>query len=246
MIRNYHSDKITGHISRDSTAIKAREKPVNRKKDASIIKPKQKRGRPGKENICIKPAKTKRLARQISQSSAKSLKELDKKCSWGCKKNSQGNISFWKGYKLHLDVTDFGIPVTAVVTGANVHDSQIAIPMEKLAERNITHLYSLMDSAYDAPEILKYINSRGRVAIVDHNKRRKDTRAPMEGAVKERYKTRTIVERSNSHLKDWLLPSKLTVKGYEKINFCLMSGVLCLAALKILQNFILPAFETAA
>jgi hypothetical protein len=39
-------------------------------------------------------------------------------------KNSQGNVSFWMGYKLHLGVTDLGIPVTAVVTGANVHDSQ--------------------------------------------------------------------------------------------------------------------------
>lgn len=87
---------------------------------------------------------------------------MDNDCTWGCKRNSQGNVQFWKGYKLHLDVTDSGIPVTAVVTGvghshvtfsllanvseANVHDSQVAIPMKKLKQRNITRLYSLSDA----------------------------------------------------------------------------------------------------
>jgi hypothetical protein len=47
-------------------------------------------------------------------------------------------------------VTDIGLPVTAIVTGANVHDSQAAIPMEKLTEKKVQHLYSLMDAAYDA------------------------------------------------------------------------------------------------
>ncbi|MDR2897939.1 MAG: transposase [Spirochaetaceae bacterium] len=50
-------------------------------------------------------------------------------CSWGCKKNSQGNVETTKGYKLHLDVSDLGFPLTAIVTGANVHDSQLAIPI---------------------------------------------------------------------------------------------------------------------
>ena len=33
------------------------------------------------------------------------------------------------------------------ITGANVHDSQIAFPLEKLSERNVCPLYSLMDAA---------------------------------------------------------------------------------------------------
>jgi len=44
-------------------------------------------------------------------------KALNTDCAWGCKKNSLGNVSFWKGYKLHLDVTEMGIPVTAILTG---------------------------------------------------------------------------------------------------------------------------------
>ena len=67
---------------------------------------------------------------------------------------------FWKGYKLHLDVTDWGLPVTAVVTGASVHDSQVALPMEKVTERRVQHLYSVMDSTYDAPKIRGYIQGR--------------------------------------------------------------------------------------
>ena len=118
--------------------------------------------------------------------------------------------------------------------------------MEKLTERNVTHLYSLMDAAYDASEIRGYIAARGRVALIDHNKRRNDSREPMDPAMKQRFKTRSTVERSNAHLKDWLLPSKLMVRGHTKVTFCLMAGVVCLAATKILQYFILPTLESAA
>jgi len=52
---------------------------------------------------------------------------------------------------------------------------------------------------------------------------------------KEQYKARTVVERANSHLKDYLLPKSIYVKGYRKVNFVLQIGVLCLAAIKILQ-----------
>ena len=246
MVREYHAGRLVGHISRDSTAICAREKPANKKKDVKLPKkPKRKRGRPRKGEI-RPPKEPTRLHKQLSRSSGEALRELDSACAWGCKKNSQGNVQFWKGYKLHLDVTDVGIPVTAVVTGANVHDSQTAIPMEKLTERNITHLYSLMDSAYDAVEIRDYITARGRVALIDQNKRRNDSRKPMDSAAKKRFRIRSTVERSNSHLKDWLLPSKLMIRGYTKVTFCLMSGVLCLAAMKILQYYILPALESAA
>jgi transposase len=246
IVREYHSEQLVGHISRDSTAIVAREKPVNKKKDVAIQnKSKRKRGRPRKGES--RPEKQKkRLVRQVAMTSGRALKELDTACAWGCKKNSRGNVQFWKGYKLHLDVTDTGIPVTAVVTGANVHDSQTAIPMEKLTERNVTHLYSLMDAAYDAPEIRGYIGARGRVALIDHNKRRKDSREPMDPAMKHRFRIRSTVERSNAHLKDWLLPSKLMVRGHKKVTFCMMAGVVCLAAIKILQHGILPALEARA
>ena len=63
------------------------------------------------------------------------------------------NIETTRGYKPHLDVSDSGFPLTAVITAANVHDSRLAIPMEKMTEQKVTFCYSLMDAAYDAQTI---------------------------------------------------------------------------------------------
>jgi IS5 family transposase len=241
MVSQYHEGRIVGHVSRDSTAIAVREKPVNKKRDVAISTgPKRKRGRPRKGETCP-PKEPRRLERQLRMKPGKALKELDSNCAWGCKKNSQGNVSFWKGYKLHIDVTDTGIPITAIVTGANVHDSQVAIPMEKLTERKITFLYSVMDSAYDAAPVATYSTGKGRVSLIDPNKRRGNEHREFAPAQKERFKIRTTVERANAHLKDWLIPAQIFVRGVKKVSFQLLCGVLCLAALKILQYFILPA-----
>jgi len=242
MVREYHEGILVGHISRDSTAICAREKAINKKKE--IIKPKRKRGRPRKGEVRQKEPT--RLTRQLSMKSGKAYRELNSNCAWGCKKNSQGKQQYWKGYKLHLDVTDMGLPTAALVTGANVHDSQVSIPLEKITEKNLTHLYSVMDAAYDAPEIRLYSETQGRVALIDHNKRRGELREPMDPAMKQRYKIRSTVERANAHLKDWLWPAKIMVRGYSKVNFTLMAGVLCLAVMKILQYFILPVLDPVA
>ncbi len=48
-------------------------------------------------------------------------------------RNSQGNDEYWCGYKLHWDVTYGGrIPVSCILTSANVHDSQVALPLMAL------------------------------------------------------------------------------------------------------------------
>jgi transposase len=246
MVKEHHEGRIVGHISRDSTAIAARETPVNRKRDVASApaKPKRKRGRPRKGEV--RPAKEPtQIEVQLKRSARASLSKLSKSCAWGCKKNSQGNVSTWKGYKLHLDVSDIGFPITAIVTGANVHDSQAAIPMEKLTGRKVQHLYSLMDAAYDADAISTYIKEQGRVPLIDPNKRRGPERVPFSPAQKQRFKIRTTVERANAHLKDWLIPTQIFVRGFEKVSFLLMCGVLCLAAIKALQYFILPELQEA-
>ena len=245
MVADYQKDRLVGHINRDSTAIPVRETPVNKKRDvAPHKKMKHRRGRPRKGEV--RPAKEPTtIELQAGRSARNSLSKLQKECAWGCKKNSQGKVSYWKGYKLHLDVTDIGLPITAIVTGANVHDSQAAIPMEKLTGKKVQHLYSLMDAAYDAKPILEYIRGQGRVPLIDPNKRKDTDRRSFDPAEKIRYKTRTTVERANAHLKDWLIPSQIFVRGFEKVSFLLMCGVACLAALKILQYFVLPALEAA-
>src|SRR5208282_1046031 len=131
--------------------------------------------------------------------------------------NSQGKTQYTKGFKLHLDVTDQGIPISACVTGANVHDSQVAIPLEKMTERRVTHLYSMADSAYDFAEHRLYISGKGRIPVVDPNNRRSPLKRELSPLEKQQFKARTVVERANSHLKDHLLPSALYVKGHSKV-----------------------------
>jgi IS5 family transposase len=245
MIKEYRGGSVVGHLSRDSTAIPSRETPVNRKADVKESKPKRRRGRPKKGEI-REPKQPDRLRQQVSQRAAEAIRRLNRQCAWGCKTNSQGNSSWWAGYKLHLDVDDYGIPLTAVVTGANVHDSQVAIPMEKKSCAVVHRLYSVMDAAYDAKEIRSFIEATGGVPLIDANKRRGAEREPMDPATKRRFAIRTTVERANAHLKDWLLPRKILTKGYKKANFTIMSSVVCLAALKILQYLILPSSAEAA
>jgi hypothetical protein len=59
----------------------------------------------------------------------------------------------WNGYKLHLDTNDTGLPISALVTSASLHDSQAPIPLIKMTSGKVTYLYDLMDAAYDAKRI---------------------------------------------------------------------------------------------
>jgi hypothetical protein len=175
----------------------------------------------------------------VRESAEDSLKNIDTACAHSCKKNSHGAVQFWTGYKLHLDVSDTGFPLSAFVSGANIHDSQLTIPLEKMTESKVFFCYSLMDAAYDSSVIDSFIRSRGRIPIIDPNNRGSESRPPLDSAKKERYKKRTEVERANSILKDWLLPGKLYVKGHAKVSFVLFAAVLCLAALRMIQYFII-------
>jgi hypothetical protein len=236
LVKEAHKEKVVYHTCRDSTMIAAREKaPAKTSKKAGKLK--KKRGRPPK-NAVKPPKEPTELENQVTQEPCVSLEMLNKNCAWGCKKNSRGNVETTKGYKLHLDVSDTGFPLTAVVTGANVHDSRLAIPMEKLTEQKVTFCYSLMDSAFDAKTIADYIHGRERVPIIGVNKRNNKDRPPLCPAKQERYKIRSTVERANSHLKDNLIPKAIYVKGHTKVSFVLMASALCLAAIKYLQQLI--------
>ena len=84
------------------------------------------------------------------------LAELPRSCSLGVKKSSKGHLSYWRGYKLHLDVADGDIPISALLTNANLHDSQAAVPLMNLTCQRVTYLYDLMDAAYDAHAIREH------------------------------------------------------------------------------------------
>jgi len=129
------------HNSRDSTAIKAREKPVVQfAKTSSEKKVQTKKG----EEKCLKEPT--RIKKQKAMSLEGMLFDLPKHCTIGTKKNSKGPAENWIGYKLHLDIVNGGVSISAILTSASVHDSQVAIPLATMTYKRITNLYDLMDA----------------------------------------------------------------------------------------------------
>ena len=113
MVVETHEDELVGHVSRDSTAIETRERPVNRRKIPKCrTNPERSGDAPRRERSG--PKSLLKIEKQVDRSSEESLAALNKEAAWGGKKNSSGNTHYWKGGKLHLDVTDNGLPVTAL------------------------------------------------------------------------------------------------------------------------------------
>ncbi len=136
LVKRSLKSELIGHISRDSTAIEGREKPV--KKLSKQKPPRRKRGRRAKGEGS-EPKEVKRLERQVHQSAQEALRELPVVCDLGVKKNSKGYKVKWIGYKLHADVNDYGLPVSVAVTSASLHDSQVAIPLMKMSSSRVSY-----------------------------------------------------------------------------------------------------------
>lgn len=241
--------RLVGHISRDSTAIEAREyfapKPQAKKTPKA-----KKRGRPRKGESAA--PSDKRLVRQLTQTLPEMLRDLPAGCDIGSKTSSKGYQQHWRGYKLHLDVADGGIPITCLLTSASLHDSQAAIPMSTLTAQRVTSLYDLMDAAYDAKAIAEHSRSLGHVPVIAPNgapapvpKRVQDSqrgydqrrtvvthttrkRPPLSPAEQQRYRLRSMSESVNSRLKDEFGARFVRVRGAAKVMAHLMFGVLAL------------------
>src|SRR5271155_1896148 len=170
LIQDTHSDRLVGHISRDSTAIEAREKPAKSDKPAAEPKLKLKRGRPRKGELRPPPPPS-RIERQRGMTLAAMLADLPRACDVGAKRNAKGFKETWIGYKLHIDTADGEIPISCVLTAASVHDSQVAIPLATITAGRVTNLYDLMDSAYDVAAIKQHSRDLNHVPIIDINPR---------------------------------------------------------------------------
>lgn len=221
---------LVGHISRDSTAIEGRERAVKKEKTKKVSK---RKGRP-KNGEAREAKEEKRLDRQVNQTTEEALKELPVLCDIGSKKNSKGHIESWKGYKLHVDVSDRGLPVSAVLTSASVHDSQAAIPMMKMTSSRVDYLYDVMDSAYDARRIYEVSKNLGHVPLIDKNPRSGET-MPMAPHEKTRYNERTAVERFNGRIKEDFGARNVMVRGANKVKTHLMFGVIALFADQLIK-----------
>lgn len=229
IIQDTLGEQLIGHLSRDSMAIEARESIAKMDK-AEVVpaKPKNKRGRPAKGEV-RQPPEPSPLERQRGQTLEQMLFELDTACATGTKKNAQGYKISWKGYKLHLDTACCGVPISAVLTGANVHDSRVAIPLTRISAQRVDACYELMDAAYCSTVIREEIRAAGRVPLIDHNPRKgeKQEFAPHEA---QRYKTGSGAERCNARLKDEFGARHVQVRGHAKVMCHLMLGGVALCA----------------
>ena len=108
LIKKGYEGELVGHISRDSTAIEARQKPVPKKKEAESAPKKRKRGRPKKGEERPKQER-RRMEKQLTMEMDEMLEDLPKDCTVGCKRNAKGHTHKWTGFKLHMDTADGGI-----------------------------------------------------------------------------------------------------------------------------------------
>jgi hypothetical protein len=245
LIQDTHADRLIGHISRDSTAIEAREKPA--KSDKPAAEPKRKRGRPRKGEIRSAPQPS-RIERQHGMTLTAMLADLPRACDVGAKRNARGHQESWIGYKLHIDTADGEIPVSCVLTAASVHDSQVAIPLATITAGRVTNLYDLMDSAYDVAAIKQHSRNLNHVPIIDVNPRaapglkqeladeaKRLRRVGHRMAEQVRYGERSTAERVNGGLKDNHGGRTVRVRGPDKVMCHLMFGILSFTVLQLVR-----------
>ena len=230
LVKRTLSEHLFGHISQDSTSIEGREKPA--KKPKREPKPKKKRGRPrkGEEQL---PDPT-RIERQMTMTVEEMVAELPTACDRGTKRNSEGYLISWNGFKLHIDTADGQIPISCFLTSASVHDSQVSIPLTTITYQQVISLYALKDSAYDCQHIAAYSRSLGHVPIIDPNPRCGEKRE-LSPAEKVRYRERSASERVNSRLKEEFGGRMIRVRGAVNVMAHLMFGILALTADQILR-----------
>lgn len=233
LVKETLGEQLIGHISRDGTAIEAREKPA--KRDKAVAAPAtvaKKRGRPRKGEI--REERSGKLAQQQGKPLTQLLNELPRECDRGSKCNAQGYKNSWNGYKLHLDTADCGVPVSALLSSASMHDSLAAMPLALMTAQRVTNCYDLMDAAYCSSVLREHSRSLGHVPLIDHNPRtgEKIEFTPSEA---QRYKERSQAERTNARLKDDFGGRHIRVRGNSKVMSHLMFGILALTAEQLMR-----------
>jgi hypothetical protein len=262
LIESALGDRLIGHLSRDGTAIPARERPRRADSgaagdtpqptgpqsdlavDAPLVEatepsPSPRRRRKGTSGAGADSgeavvAQGSPIKRQRTQSLAQMLKEIPTHCDRGTKSNAQGYKTSWNGYKLHIDTADCGVPVSALLSSASMHDSRAAIPLSLISKERVTNLYDVMDAAYCSFDLHEHCRELNHVPLIDHNPRGGE-KEHFEPADAVRYRERSVAERSNARLKDEFGGRHITVKGGDKVMSHLMFGVLALSADQLMR-----------
>jgi hypothetical protein len=257
LIKEHLGDQLIGHLSRDGTAIEARERPSRKEAPAAEVAataqpallpaeespaetsvpetpaPARKRGRP-RRGEARPAAKASPIKRQRGQTLAQMLEEIPTACDRGTKCNAQGYKNSWSGYKLHLDTADCGVPIAALLSSASMHDSLAAIPLSLISAERVTNLYDLMDAAYCSSRLARAQPEPGPRSP-DRSQSAPWQKIEFSPAEAIRYNERSAAERSNARLKDEFGGQTLRVKGDTKVMAHLMFGILALSADQLMR-----------
>jgi hypothetical protein len=239
-VKEYLSDTIFIYNATDATKIPLREKPIKVVKEE---KPKLKRGRP-KKGEKREPIKPKILEQQKEMTTTKEMLSLvSTNCGVGVKQNSKGNREVWIGGKLHISAVDGDIPITAFYSGANVHDSSVALPLMNETSKRVIYLHDLQDAGYDSDIIREFSKKLDHKPIIDINpKNSKELKQKIQLIKDEKekfkffnlpqssdihhYNQRSMVERVNKYLKDDFGCNKIYYQGATKVASVLAFGIL--------------------
>jgi len=239
-VQEYLSDIIFTYNASDATKIPLREKPIKVEKEE---KPKLKRGRP-KKGEKREPIKPKILEQQKDMQTTQDMLSLvATKCGVGIKQNSKGNREIWIGGKLHISAVDGDIPITSFYSGANVHDSSVALPLINETSKRVIYLHDLLDAGYDSDIIREFSKKLNHKSIIDINpKNSKELKQKIQLIKEEKekfeffnlpqssdihhYNQRSMVERVNKYLKDDFGCNTIYYQGATKVASVLAFGIL--------------------
>ena len=194
--------------------------------------PTQRRGRPRRGET--RTPRESPIHRQRQQTLAQMIREIPTACDRGTKCNAQGYKISWNGFKLHIDTADCGVPISALLSSASMHDSRAAMPLSLISAERVISLYDVMDAAYCSIELHEHCRSLNHVPLIDHNPRGGE-KEEFEPADAIRYNERSVAERSNARLKDEFGGNNIWVKGSTKVMSHLMFGILVLSADQLMR-----------
>jgi len=167
----------------------------------------------------------------------KTGKHSDRDAGWCVKTNTEGNVKFVWGYKVHIlaDAT-WELPIAIDISPGNVNDVRKAAPLLQQARYTNSKFhpdYVIADAGYSSDPLRRLIRRQYRAEpIIDPNASHKKAfaRTNKTPEWKEIYNKRTSIERLNGRLKAHRRLNSVRVRGRFKVRIhAMMSIIVCQA-----------------
>ena len=148
------------------------------------------------------------------------LKDINRECAWTSKLNSKGRLAQFRGYKIHALCDDYGVIVAYEITGANVNDQRLFVPLTRACP--VDYKYVLADKGYFNQFNELYEENRNHIAIIDKKntdkKEKDDNSNKLTPEEYEHYKHRTKIERAFGEMKECFFSKDCHLQG-KRLKF---------------------------